>query len=166
MKFIMISLFFFIDIEHHFHFDVRSTKVNTISLASLNPSASPKAPAAIVASKSTLPECLVLTVSQQFLKAQTNLPSSSYSIKKSEGQDLWHYRMSINGVTVLLLQGGHSNLQYSDYHPEINPCCTEVSQRTGNWCHAKNLCTGLHQFVFIFTIISNISNMALYSFQP
>jgi len=56
-------------------------------LASLDPSALPEAPAPMVASTSTQPECPVLTVSQQFLEAQTNLLASSYSIKKGEGKD-------------------------------------------------------------------------------
>src|SRR5258708_1227305 len=56
-------------------------------LASLDPSASPEAPAPMAALTSTQPEHPVLTVSQQFLEAQTNLPASSYSIKKGEGKD-------------------------------------------------------------------------------
>src|SRR5260370_30999092 len=68
-------------------------------------------------SMSTQPECLVLTVSQQFLKAQMSLPASSYSIKKGEGKDWvtfvnlwnehkWHHstltRAALQGATVTL----------------------------------------------------------------
>ena len=56
-------------------------------LASLDPSASPEAPAPMAASTSTQPERPVLTVSQQFLEAQTNLPALSHSIKKGKGKD-------------------------------------------------------------------------------
>src|SRR6266436_5555071 len=48
----------------------------------LAPSASSKAPAPMVVSMSTQPESLAL---QQFFKAQTNLLSSPFSIKKGEG---------------------------------------------------------------------------------
>ena len=54
-------------------------------LASSGPSVSPEAPVLMVASMSTQPEIPVLTASQQFLEAQTKLPSSSFSIKKGGG---------------------------------------------------------------------------------
>src|SRR5258706_2776940 len=48
----------------------------------LAPSASSEAPAPMVVLMRTQPESLA---SQQFFKAQTNLPSSPFSIKKGEG---------------------------------------------------------------------------------
>ena len=67
----------------------------------VSPSTSLEAVALMVASSSTRLDSPVLTTSQQFLKAQTNLPSSLLSIKKGDedwftfvklwNEHKWHY---------------------------------------------------------------------------